>query len=94
MASPFTERSKQYTAFATSTNLYQFKYHPFGLHGAHATFQRMMDHLLRGKDEYAAAYVDDLVTFNNDWECHRIHLRDVLGTLKEAKMTVKSSKRT
>ena len=89
---PLTERSMQYTAFATPTGLYQFKYLPFGLHGAPATFQRMMDHLLRGKEEYAAAYMDDLVIFSNDWESHRIHLRDVLETLKQANLTVKPSK--
>ena len=89
---PLTERSKQYTAFATPTGLYQFKYLPFGLHGAPATFQRMMDHLLRGKEEFAAAYMDDLVIFSDDWESHLIHLRDVLGTLKHANLTAKPSK--
>ena len=89
---PLTERSKQYTAFTSPTGLYQFKYLPFGLHGAPATFQRMMDRLLRGKDHYAAAYMDDLVIFSDDWESHLIHLRDVLETLKQANLTVKPSK--
>ena len=51
-----------------------------------------MDRLLRGKEEYAAAYMDDFVIFSNDWESHRIHLRDVLETLKQANLTVKLSK--
>jgi hypothetical protein len=89
---PLTERSKQYTAFATPMGLYQFKYLPFGLHGAPATFQRMMDRLLRGKENYAAAYMDDLVIFSNDWESHLTHVQDVLETLRQANLTAKPSK--
>jgi hypothetical protein len=89
---PLTERSKQYTAFSTPMGLYQFKYLPFGLHGAPATFQRMMDRLLRGKEGYAAAYMDDLVIFSPDWESHIEHVSDILETLKQANLTAKPSK--
>ncbi|XP_071944659.1 uncharacterized protein [Antedon mediterranea] len=89
---PLTERSKPYTAFSTPMGLYQFKYLPFGLHGAPATFQRMMDQLLRKKESYAAAYMDDLVIFSPDWESHIHHLRDIFQTLKQANLTVKPAK--
>ena len=89
---PLTERSKQYTAFSTPLGLFQFKYLPFGLHGAPASFQRMMDRLLRGKEGYAAAYMDDLVIFSPDWESHLVHVSDVLETLKQANLTAKPSK--
>ncbi len=89
---PLTERSKQYTAFSTPLGLYQFKYLPFGLHGAPATFQRMMDRLLRGKEKFAAAYMDDLVIFSDEWEDHVNHVQDVLETLRQANLTAKPSK--
>ena len=89
---PLSERSKQYTAFSTPLGLYQFKYLPFGLHGAPATFQRMMDRLLKGKEEYGAAYMDDLVVFSSEFDEHLEHLKEILETLQEANLTVKPSK--
>ena len=47
---------------------------PFGLQGAPATFQRMMDVLLKGIRSYAGAYLDDLVVFSNSWEEHSNNL--------------------
>ena len=55
------EDSRQHTAFTTPFGLYQFTVMPFGLQGAPATFQRMMDVLLKGICSYAEAYLDDLV---------------------------------
>ncbi|KAI2645167.1 Retrovirus-related Pol polyprotein from transposon 17.6 [Labeo rohita] len=43
---------------------------PFGLHGAPATFQRMMDILLRPHQSYAAAYLDDVVIHSEPWKDH------------------------
>lgn len=36
---------------------------PFGLRGAPAAFQRLVDRVLRGAEEYAAPYIDDIVVF-------------------------------
>lgn len=43
---PLSPESKTYTAFATPIGLYQFVQMPVGLHGAAATFQRLVDQLL------------------------------------------------
>ncbi|XP_077951363.1 retrovirus-related Pol polyprotein from transposon 297 [Gasterosteus aculeatus] len=55
---PLTPASKEKTAFATQEGLYQYTRLPFGLHGAQATFQRLMDRVLAPQKRYAAAYLD------------------------------------
>ncbi|XP_075770608.1 uncharacterized protein LOC142823438 [Pelodiscus sinensis] len=60
--------------------------------GAAATFQRLMDHLLRDHHEYAAAYIDDIVIFSRSWEQHLEHIAAVLETLRRANLTANPKK--
>ena len=65
---------------------------PFGLSGAPATFQRMMDQLTSDMGEFSAAYMDDLVVYSNTWEEHLQHLKSTLQKLQKAGLTAKPSK--
>ena len=78
---PMAEESRHKTAFTTPYGLYQFRVMPFGLQGAPATFQHMMDTVVRGMESISAAYLDDLVIFSNSFEEHLEHLRRVLERL-------------
>ena len=89
---PVAEESRPKTAFTTPMGLYQFTVMPFGLCGAPATLQCLMDWLLRGLESNVAAYLDDIVIFSNSWEEHRDHIRTVLNRLKEAGLTLKLHK--
>ena len=89
---PLTHRAKEKTAFATPDGLFQYKVLPFGMHGAPATFQRMMDKILRPHRDYAAAYLDDIVVQSNDWQSHLKRLEAILGALREAGLTAKAAK--
>ena len=89
---PVALTSRTRTAFTTPFGLYQFNVMPFGLHGAPATFQRMMDVLLQEIGGYAAAYLDDLVIFSSTWEAHLSHLRSILQRLRDAGLTAKPAK--
>ena len=52
-----------------------------------------MDSVIRGANEYANAYLDDVVIFSNSWREHIMeHLKDLLIRLEEAGLTVKPSK--
>ncbi len=89
---PLTDRAKPKTAFSTPRGHWQYRVLPFGLHGAPATFQRMMDILLRPHQEYAAAYIDDVVIHSETWEDHLERLRRVLGELRRAGLTANPRK--
>ncbi|XP_056627068.1 retrovirus-related Pol polyprotein from transposon 412 isoform X1 [Triplophysa dalaica] len=89
---PLSPLSKEKTAFTTPFGLHQFVTLPFELFGAPATFQRLMDRLLRPHAGYAAAYLDDIVIYSNDWERHIQHLRAVLSSLRRAGLTANPKK--
>ena len=89
---PVASQDRHKTAFTTPRGLYQFKMMPFGLCGAPATFQRMMDQIIKGLYKFTNAYLDDLIIFSTSWEDHLIHLRTVLSRLQELGLTTKPSK--
>ena len=72
-----------------SFGLYQFTVMPFGLQGAPATFQHLMDQVLRGVGDFAAAYLDDIVIFSETWEDHLTYVRSVLSRLQKSGHTAK-----
>ena len=89
---PVAEESRPMTAFVTPYGLYQFRMMPFGLSGAPATFQRLMDTVLRGLEPFCAAYIDDIVVYSDTWEDHLRHLQTVFLSLQEAGLTAKPRK--
>ena len=78
----------------TPSGLYHFNVVPFGLKGAPASFQRLMDNVIRGLDSMSAAYIDDVIIFSTSWEDHLGHLSRVFARLREAGLTAKPSKCT
>uniref|UniRef100_A0A3P9KG95 Gypsy retrotransposon integrase-like protein 1 n=1 Tax=Oryzias latipes TaxID=8090 RepID=A0A3P9KG95_ORYLA len=89
---PLSNTCRPYTAFKTPAGLFQFTVMPFGLHGAPATFQRLMDRVLQGCNHCSAAYLDDVVIYSHTWEQHLDHLRLVLRKLQNAGLTLNVSK--
>lgn len=89
---PLALEARELTAFKTPFGLFQFKVMPFGLQGAPATFQRLMDQLLMGVSEFAAAYLDDVVVFSQTWEEHVAHLHHVLSLIESAGLTINPHK--
>ncbi len=89
---PLEPTSRPYTAFRTPIGLYQFTVLPFGLHGAPATFQRLMDKVLQGCEEWSAAYLDDVIIHSNSWQEHLRHLKQTLEKIKKAGLTLNVGK--
>lgn len=81
------------TAFITARGLFEFVVMPFGLCNAPATFQRLMDTVI--KPEYRGfieTYIDDVMTHSKTFEQHLIHIETLLSLLKEHKLVVKLTK--
>ncbi|GFT99646.1 retrovirus-related Pol polyprotein from transposon opus [Trichonephila clavipes] len=87
------EADREKTAFITPEGLYEFKVMPFGLCNAPATFERMMDNLLRHfKWTMCLCYLDDIIVFSETFEDHLIRLRLVLNCLQEADLKLNLKK--
>ena len=89
---PVSPDAKHKTAFTTPSGMLQFTRMPFGLKGAPATFQRLVDRVLQGLEEISSAYIDDIIMFSKSWADHVRHLQAVFGRLKGAGLTAKASK--
>jgi transposase InsO family protein len=84
-------RSK--TAFITSRGLYEFLVMPFGLCNAPATFQRMMDKVIKPEyRQFLQTFVDDIIAFSKSFESHIEHLTILHDLLRKNNLTVKLSK--
>ena len=81
---PVAQEDQEKTAFATPWGLFQFTCMPFGLQGAPATFQRMVDKLLNGLGDFSDAYLDDVIIFSQSWDDHVKHLQVVLHRIQQA----------
>lgn len=89
---PLTPASQEKTAFAIPQGLFHFTRMPFGLQWAAATFQRLMDKVLANHQDYAAAYINDVIICSQSWEQHVEDLEAVLGTLRQAGLTANPAK--
>ena len=72
------------TAINTPFGHFQFRMMGFGLANAPATFQTMMNHILRPHlRKFVVVFLDDILIFSRTWEEHMHHVRMVLDALKE-----------
>ena len=53
------------SAFVTPKGLLRWKYMPFGLKNAPATFSRLVAKLLLGLEMFCSAYLDDIIIFSD-----------------------------
>ena len=86
---PVSEEVRHKTTFITTFGIFQFTVMPFGLSGAPATFHQIIDHLLRGCNEFSLPYLDDLVVYTSSWKDHLQCVRLILDKVRRAGLTAK-----
>ena len=84
---PLTIQAREKTAFSTHDGLFHYRVLPFGVHGSPATFERLMDQVLRPHRTYVATYIDEIVVHSTDCQSHLTRWEAVLGALRNAGLT-------
>ncbi|GFW22938.1 retrovirus-related Pol polyprotein from transposon 17.6 [Trichonephila clavipes] len=85
---------REKTAFTSGQGLWQFKVMPFGLCNAPATFERLMETVLKGLTFFEACliYLDDVIIGGRTFEEHLQNIRKVLSKLSDANLKLNPSK--
>ena len=90
---PLEENSKQKTGFMVDGQLFEINVMPFGACNASATFQRLMDKVLKGMTwRQCLVYIDDVLVFAKDFDTHMKNLEETLDRIRESGLKLKPSK--
>jgi hypothetical protein len=92
---PIHPADRKFTGFICQKGLFEFKRMPFGLKNAPATYQRMMDVLLKaGIYKYCHCYIDDVLIYSDTFEDHLKHVEEVMTKMFNAGLLLKAKKCT
>ncbi len=81
------------TAFTIGQGLWQFRVMPFGLWNAPATFERLMEHVLKDIPRTSCVvYLDDLLVHARDFDQAVHNLREVLTAIRSAGLRLNPAK--
>ena len=86
---------KEKTAFSFGQGLWQFTVMPFGLCNAPATFERLMEAVLKGLSwDICLVYLDDIIVHTRSFDQHLMNLKCVLDRLRQANLKLNPAKCT
>ncbi len=87
------KEDQEKTAFITSHGLFEFRVMPFGLANAPATFERLMERILKGLQwKTCLIYLDDVIVYANEFEEAVSRLDDVFSKIHSARMKLNPKK--
>ena len=90
---PLDTEAQERSAFVTRGGLWRWKVLPFGLTSAPATFERLMEQVLKGLQwKTLLLYLDDVIVFSRDFDSHLERLAAVLKRFRSAGLKLKPSK--
>ena len=79
---PLDQDAKEKSAFVTRGGLWQWKVLPFGLTSAPATFERLMEKVLKALQWQTL--LDDVIVFSKNFESHLKRLAEVCQRFRSA----------
>ena len=86
-------RDQEKSTFITRFGTYEFTVMPFGLYNAPATFQRLMNTILRDiLWQYVVVYMDDINVGSKTFKDHLLHLEQVFLRLRQARLKLSPEK--
>jgi len=84
---------REVTAFITPWGLFEWNRMPFGLCNAPATFQRLINQVLRKYlRKFILVYLDDIIIYSKTFEEYKEHVRLVFEVLQAASLMMKLKK--
>ena len=86
------EKDKEKTAFDCHKGLFEFNVMTFGLSNAPVVFQELMSVVLQGCNDFATAYLDDIMVFSSTLEENLEHLSIIFGKLRQPNFKLKLKK--
>jgi hypothetical protein len=90
---PVKHEDQAKTAFSTREGHFQYKRMPFGLKGAPATFQRLMNTVLTGiQGIKCLVYLDDVVVYGENLGVHNERLREVFDRIRKYNLKLQPDK--
>ena len=90
-----SQDSRPKTGFACFKGCYHFNRVPFGVLNGTAYFNKAINIALGDAIEnYAMAYIDDIIIYSNTWQEHMVHLQNVFKKLEAANLKLKKGKCT
>ncbi|GES92855.1 retroviral-like aspartic protease 1 [Rhizophagus clarus] len=87
------QKDREKSTFITRFSTYEFTVMPFGLCNAPATFQRLMDTVLRDiLWQFVVVYIDDINVGSKTFEEHLLHLEQMFSRLAQAGLKLSPEK--
>lgn len=90
---PLAPESREYTAFSTHNNKFQFKRLPYGLRTSASIFSCILTKILQtGLNKYLLTYVDDVLIHSKTFDQHLIHLQSFFDLIRKGNVKLALSK--
>lgn len=81
------------TAFRTRYGHFEYQVMPFGITNAPASFQSLINDVLREfLDVFVIVYLDDILIYSDNFDIHIKHVKQVLSKLRDASLFAKAEK--